>query len=265
MEQRSELLPCPFCGEMPAVEMTGFHLGARTIYCAGNDCMGPITTAQNMDDATIQWNRRATQPAAPAGDAVAWGRVIDGKAVTISLVRTEANDEPLYAAPAQSAEGRVPKVRTSHHRNKEEAERLQKLVNERYAQCSADIVEACAQALANDYWHPPQKLSILAKHDAEKFRRQARLVLGAASVAQGERNHDATEMRDLRQSVTELRDWKAAVLGCCKACDGFEAMHWGGDKDGWGFVMYFISHLNTRALNAEKALAMTSTQSGAGK
>ena len=29
---------------------------------------------------------------------VAWGRVIDGKAVTVSLVRTPANDEPLYAA-----------------------------------------------------------------------------------------------------------------------------------------------------------------------
>lgn len=33
---------------------------------------------------------------------VAWGRVIDGKAVTISLRRTIANDEPLYTAPATS-------------------------------------------------------------------------------------------------------------------------------------------------------------------
>ena len=29
---------------------------------------------------------------------VAWGRVIDGKAITVSLERTPANDEPLYAA-----------------------------------------------------------------------------------------------------------------------------------------------------------------------
>lgn len=80
-------------------------------------------------------------------------------------------------------------------------------------------------------------------------------------LAQPERNPDATEMRDLRQAVIELRDWKAAVLGCCKACDGFEAMQWGGDKEGWGFVMFFIGHLNTRALAAEKALAVTSTPS----
>lgn len=53
------LLPCPFCGKLPAVEMTGFHLGARTIRCETHDCMGPHTTAANMDDATAQWNHRA--------------------------------------------------------------------------------------------------------------------------------------------------------------------------------------------------------------
>jgi len=52
------LLPCPFCGKPPAVEMTGFHLGGRTIRCETGDCMGPHTTAACMDDATIQWNRR---------------------------------------------------------------------------------------------------------------------------------------------------------------------------------------------------------------
>ena len=36
--------------------------------------------------------------------AVAYGRVIGGKAVTISLERTPANDEPLYAAPVSSHE-----------------------------------------------------------------------------------------------------------------------------------------------------------------
>jgi len=33
------------------------------------------------------------------GVPVAWGRVIDGKAVTVSLEKTAANDEPLYAGP----------------------------------------------------------------------------------------------------------------------------------------------------------------------
>jgi hypothetical protein len=54
-----ELLPCPLCGKPPGVEMTGFHMGARTIRCETYDCMGPHTTAENMDDATIQWNRRS--------------------------------------------------------------------------------------------------------------------------------------------------------------------------------------------------------------
>jgi len=61
-EIASALLPCPFCGNPPAVEMTGFHLGGRTIRCETDDCMGPHTTAACMDDALIQWNRRAATP-----------------------------------------------------------------------------------------------------------------------------------------------------------------------------------------------------------
>lgn len=44
-------------------------------------------------------------------------------------------------------------------------------------QISEDLIEKAAQALANDYWHPPQPLKSLAKHDADRFRRQARVVL----------------------------------------------------------------------------------------
>lgn len=54
----TDLKPCPFCGEPPAIEMTGFHLNGRTIYCAGNECMGPSTTATSFDDAAAQWNKR---------------------------------------------------------------------------------------------------------------------------------------------------------------------------------------------------------------
>jgi hypothetical protein len=46
-------------------------------------------------------------------------------------------------------------------------------------QPSPEAVEAGAQALANDVWLPPQRLEILSKHEADKFRRQARLVLEA--------------------------------------------------------------------------------------
>ena len=45
------------------------------------------------------------------------------------------------------------------------------------------LIEAGAQALANDVWHPPIALAILSKHEADRFRRQARLVLDAVEKA----------------------------------------------------------------------------------
>jgi hypothetical protein len=64
--ERDQLLPCPFCGEKPAVDITGFHGGGRTIFCAGNDCMGPSTTAASFEDAAVQWNTRTPSPSATA-------------------------------------------------------------------------------------------------------------------------------------------------------------------------------------------------------
>lgn len=55
----TDILPCPFCGQPPHVEKTGFHLGGRTIRCETDDCMGPHTTAACVEDAVVQWNRRA--------------------------------------------------------------------------------------------------------------------------------------------------------------------------------------------------------------
>mgnify|MGYP001610459267 CR=1 FL=1 len=53
----------------------------------------------------------------------------------------------------------------------------------------------------------------------------------------------------LRESeIEQLREWKSAILEKCKHCDGFDSLEWGGDKEGWGFIHYFIGHLNTRAL-----------------
>lgn len=65
---------------------------------------------------------------------------------------------------------------------------------------------------------------------------------------------------EVRSEEVALREWRDAVLGCCKACDGFDALQWGGDKSGWGFVMFFISHLNTRAMHAS---AQEASDSGA--
>lgn len=53
-----DILPCPFCGNNPDVEITGFHGGGRIIKCTDHDCMGPHTTAGTVADAVIQWNKR---------------------------------------------------------------------------------------------------------------------------------------------------------------------------------------------------------------
>jgi hypothetical protein len=53
------LLPCPFCGNKPAIEDRDLAGKAKTIFCAEHDCIGPSTTAASYDDAAVQWNRRA--------------------------------------------------------------------------------------------------------------------------------------------------------------------------------------------------------------
>ncbi|WP_257164639.1 hypothetical protein [Bradyrhizobium sp. SRS-191] len=54
---------------------------------------------------------------------------------------------------------------------------------------------------------------------------------------------------------SRLRQWREAILSKCRASDGFDRLPWPGDKSGWGFVHYFIGHLETRALEAEAELA----------
>jgi hypothetical protein len=49
------------------------------------------------------------------------------------------------------------------------------------SEVTSAMINAGAQALANDVWHPPQQLMSLALYEQDKFRRQARIVLEAAS------------------------------------------------------------------------------------
>lgn len=61
-----ELLPCPFCGEQPLIADAAWIEGAAMIYCAADECMGPRTTAANIQDATVQWNTRLAASSARA-------------------------------------------------------------------------------------------------------------------------------------------------------------------------------------------------------
>lgn len=62
-----KLLPCPFCGGEPSVQPAG-KVRRYAIYCAGEECFGPATTAGTEIDATVQWNTRSgVAPQVPDG------------------------------------------------------------------------------------------------------------------------------------------------------------------------------------------------------
>jgi hypothetical protein len=92
-------------------------------------------------------------------------------------------------APSNGAvEARVPKVRTSHHRNKEEAARLQALVDERYASEAAPspaaldpvTVERCAK------WHDTRAHDTPDVFEAELHKVSAKAIRALIGQPSGE-------------------------------------------------------------------------------
>ena len=71
--------------------------------------------------------------------------------------------------------------------------RFERLTAAPAPKCEAENVEAAAQALANDVWHPPQPLSSLSPSEVNKFRRQARIVLAALGEPQDAVMREALE------------------------------------------------------------------------
>jgi hypothetical protein len=81
------------------------------------------------------------------------------------------------------------------------------------------MINAGAQALANDVWHPPQQLMSLALYEQDKFRRQARIVLEAASPLS---HQSAPDFLPSHTSGERLPSSDAAGSGAgtCRYCNG---------------------------------------------
>ena len=66
--ERIELLPCPFCGEMPVMRAYKSDKDARSLHCIAAECpINPQTRmAINMGSALADWNTRAAMKPATA-------------------------------------------------------------------------------------------------------------------------------------------------------------------------------------------------------
>jgi len=65
MSEKMELKPCPFCGEQPSILK---NMG--TIFCGNDNCFGPQSTAEHLEDSAVQWNTRVSSPMKAIEDCV---------------------------------------------------------------------------------------------------------------------------------------------------------------------------------------------------
>lgn len=65
---RPTLLPCPFCGTAPVIEIAPFNRAYRIIRCLGFDCgirpAAPGVPPERIDEAAAWWNMRPVPPPA---------------------------------------------------------------------------------------------------------------------------------------------------------------------------------------------------------
>ena len=108
MDQREELLPCPFCGSSASVQ-TGC-ISAR-IVCTNMSCQAAQKPHQRQDVAEARWNRRtAGWERSPAGESagvavlLACFEVEDGRAVAFEHRRMDDLFEAVNALAARASQ-----------------------------------------------------------------------------------------------------------------------------------------------------------------
>jgi len=122
------LKPCPFCGLSDLVMSDQSPSQWRAILC--NEC-GARGPSVKLEDREIEndWNTRTSGHAQTPAEQERIAELQYEAGMYKSLYENAiARSDTSTICESAS---RVPKVRTSHHRNKEEADRLQAIVDER--------------------------------------------------------------------------------------------------------------------------------------
>lgn len=91
---------------------------------------------------------------------------------------------------------------------------------------SPEMLEAGAQALANDVWHPPQPLASLSNLDANRFRRNALLVLKAALSVVAEAAEGPWQPIE---TAPDDKSGKYPIQVCGGGFRGTSVAHWSGE------------------------------------
>jgi hypothetical protein len=105
------ILNCPFCGEPPVTEPTGFSLRAMYIYCVNdNGCPRPKAIGETEEKAIENWNTRATHPANIVQKLIRVHRALDDALGDSDVTHIEDDGELRRQYPTQWAAEQLAKV-----------------------------------------------------------------------------------------------------------------------------------------------------------